>query len=921
MRMHTRRVPALASAVLFFSISAFAQSAGTVCDVDIDGDIDQLDISAIFAARNTAASGPDDPRDSIPDGLITVNDAAVCVTRCTLQGCPVITPDPNTPPVASAGGDQTVTAGETVTLDGSASSDADGDALSFGWSFLSVPPGSTAVLSNPAAVMPTFVADVAGQYAAQLVVNDGEVDSAPDDVVVITEPGNTPPVADAGDDQTVLLGDTVQLDGSGSSDVDGDPLAFHWSLVAAPAGSAAVLSDTAAVNPTFVADLPGDYVVQLVVDDGQENSPPDTVTVTTANTPPVADAGLDQTVALAALVQLDGSGSSDADGDPLAFAWSLSAVPPGSTAALGNANTASPTFVADVAGTYVAQLIVNDGTADSAPDSVVVTTSNTRPVADAGPDQAVTAGDTVQLDGGGSSDADGDTLSFEWAITTAPAGSAAALDDPFAPAPAFVADVDGLYVVQLIVNDGGMDSAADTVTITAEAAPELPTVTVTAVDDLGSEVGPDPAAFTISRTGDTTDPLSVSYTMAGSATNGVDYAALSGSVTIAAGSASAAVVVAPLADALSEGTESVILSLAPDADYTVGTPGIAGAQITDNLIVTIVASDPDASELTLDPGSFTLSRAGGDLVDPLNVFLSRSGAANDPLFPDDTTAISGLATIPAGQASVVITATPLRDNLAEGAEDLTLTIAPNPAYVIGSPASATVTIADDPPIVTVIATVAQASEAGPVPGELTFNRSGGNLAAGLTVLCDFSGTAANNADYVFTSCDTTIPANQSSTSRTITPRADNRVEGSETVIATIGPSITSSYLIGTPSAATITIADDPAVVTLTATDPDAAEAGLDPGVFTVARSNGNLADDLVVVITRGGTAADTLDYDLFSQIVVIPANAASTEIVVNPIDDAVDEDAETVVVSVSPADRYDIAAPGTATVTIADNDP
>ena len=72
------------------------------------------------------------------------------------------------------------------------------------------------------------------------------------------------------------------------------------------------------------------------------------------------------------------------------------------------------------------QLIVSDDQADSAPDSVVVSTVNSAPVARAGPDQAAPVGDTIDLDGNGSSDADGDALSFDWQFISKPAGSAAA---------------------------------------------------------------------------------------------------------------------------------------------------------------------------------------------------------------------------------------------------------------------------------------------------------------------------------------------------------------------------------------------------------------------------------------------------------------------------------------------------------------
>lgn len=102
------------------------------------------------------------------------------------------------------------------------------------------------------------------------------------------EPENRPPRAEAGPDQTVMVGATVQLDGRGSSDVDGDPLSFLWALTSLPAGSAAGLSAPTAAQPTFVVDRPGTYIAQLIVNDGMVASAPDTVTVI-ATAPPAIE--------------------------------------------------------------------------------------------------------------------------------------------------------------------------------------------------------------------------------------------------------------------------------------------------------------------------------------------------------------------------------------------------------------------------------------------------------------------------------------------------------------------------------------------------------------------------------------------------------------------------------------------------------
>ena len=107
------------------------------------------------------------------------------------------------------------------------------------------------------------------------------------------------------------------MDGSGSTDIDGNTLSFFWSLTGKPASSTASLSDPAAVKPEFTADQPGDYIAQLIVNDGKANSQPDTVTLTTNNTAPTADAGTPQTVPLNSIVTLDGSTSFDLEKDPL----------------------------------------------------------------------------------------------------------------------------------------------------------------------------------------------------------------------------------------------------------------------------------------------------------------------------------------------------------------------------------------------------------------------------------------------------------------------------------------------------------------------------------------------------------------------------------------------------------------------------
>ncbi|MFC1793869.1 PKD domain-containing protein [Planctomycetota bacterium] len=185
-------------------------------------------------------------------------------------------------------------------------------------------------------------------------------------ILDVSEPPNSSPIADAGPDQSVFVADTVFLDGYDSSDEDGDSLTYYWSFISMPLGSATILSNPTAIAQTFVVDKAGTYEVQLIVNDGTDDSESDAVVISTLNSAPVADAGPNQMllvpIGVAAEVILDGSGSTDIDGDELTYQWTWDTY---------SVDGVNPTIELSVR-VHTIQLNVNDGTVDSEPDYVTI---------------------------------------------------------------------------------------------------------------------------------------------------------------------------------------------------------------------------------------------------------------------------------------------------------------------------------------------------------------------------------------------------------------------------------------------------------------------------------------------------------------------------------------------------------------------
>jgi hypothetical protein len=463
----------------------------------VDGSGDPLDISDPTSVTLSSGSAQNPTFDApglattstlyfrmVPTDSYGENGAAVTTTVSVLA---------NQAPVANAGSNQTsVPAGVNVTLNGSASSDPDGNTITYAWTQTA---GPAVTLSDDTAVQPMFVAPATNGaiLTFRLIVTDQfGVASTPSFVTIGTK-ANGKPVADTGGNQTgITTGETVTLDGSGSSDPDGHTIVHLWTQLDPVTGDPILLtdplrvelSDNPAEAPTFVAPAGGVLWFSLVVTDQYGlSSDVEIVTVeVNPNVAPTADAGPDQPgIVPDTVVELSGS-VADVDNpvgnQSLTVLWTQEG---GTPVTLTGPAGLEPTFTApNAAGDLVFRLTVTDGYGGTDFDEVTVSVvGNQKPIANAGPDQSgIAVSDDVQLDGSASADPDDHGVaSYQWTQVDVNGDpvvpSTVTLSDDTVVDPTFTVpgvNAAGLYRFSLVVTDGlGLASDPDIVEVATEA--------------------------------------------------------------------------------------------------------------------------------------------------------------------------------------------------------------------------------------------------------------------------------------------------------------------------------------------------------------------------------------------------------------------------------------------------------------------
>jgi PKD repeat protein len=338
----------------------------------------------------------------------------------------------NRAPSANAGGPYSAVRNQGIAFDGSGSTDPDGDALTYAWDFGD---GTTATGATPTHSYTTL-----GSFTVTLIVNDGALSSTPATATVTIS--NQAPVANAGGPYTAVRNQTIAFAGSASNDADGDALTYSWEFGDGATGTG--------VSPSHAYTTLGSFTVTLTVNDGNTTSAPVTATVTISNQAPAANAGGPYSAVRNQAIAFNGAGSSDPDGDSLTYAWNFG---DGATA-----TGVAPSHAYTTLGTFTVTLIVDDGTTTSAPATATVTISNQAPVANAGGPYSSTRLQAIVFDGSGSSDPDGDSLTYEWSFGDGTNGTGVSPSHTYAQL--------GSFTVTLVVRDGTTASAPATASVT-----------------------------------------------------------------------------------------------------------------------------------------------------------------------------------------------------------------------------------------------------------------------------------------------------------------------------------------------------------------------------------------------------------------------------------------------------------------------
>ncbi|MGC4016590.1 MAG: Calx-beta domain-containing protein [Luteolibacter sp.] len=461
---------------------------------------------------------------------------------------------------------------------------------------------------------------------------------------------------------------------------------------------------------------------------------------------------------------------------------------------------------------------------------------------------STTAALTVNYAVSGTATAGGDYTTLPGSVTI-PAG-ASSVDIPVTSVNDSASEVNETVTVTLSTNAAYIIEASPLNAATATIVDDdLQILTVTASDATATE-GASPAdngTFLVTRTGDTSQDLTLYYSLAGSALQGVDFVTLPGSVTIPAGQTSAAVTIVPIDDGILEDDQTVTILLGSlGTNYKLGSNATSTLTIKSNPankpFVSVAAAEDSFGE-SGTAGIFRFA-VSGVVTSSFTVNYTVGGTA---IPGSDYTALSGSVTIPAGSGNrtIDLTVTPINDAVAEDLENVTLTLTPSSSYVTWpSSDHATMWLYDDEqPTVFVDASNTSPTEAG-TASRSTLIRTGATTSA-LVVNYTMSGTATNGSDYATLGGTATIPAGKSFVDVTVTPVNDTAGEGTETIIMTLAPGAYSR----SPLPATLYLVDN---------DTAAVTVGFNSAASTTVEGVGTAT--IPVSLSAAATGQVTVDY-------------------------------------------------------------
>jgi len=338
----------------------------------------------------------------------------------------------NQPPVANAGGPYSGTVNVAMTFDGSASTDSDGSIVSYSWNFGD---GNTAT-----GVSPTHTYLAAGTFNVTLTVTDDVGDTGTNSTTATIGQGNQPPVANAGGAYSGTVNVALTFDGSASADPDGTIVSYSWNFGDGNSGTGA--------TPTHTYTTANTYNVTLTVTDNMNATDSAGTTANIApvvvNKPPVANAGGPYSGTVGVALTFDGSASSDPDGTIVSYSWDF-----------GDGGTGSgvtPSYTYGANGNYTVTLTVTDNQSatGSATSTVSIGAVNKPPVANAGGPYSGTVNTALTFDGSGSSDSDGNIVSYNWDFGDGNTGTGVS--------PSHTYTTNGTFTVNLTVTDDAGDT-------------------------------------------------------------------------------------------------------------------------------------------------------------------------------------------------------------------------------------------------------------------------------------------------------------------------------------------------------------------------------------------------------------------------------------------------------------------------------